>query len=88
MDQLISRTERLPDSALLWGRQGWGMDRELLAQAVELLQAMVIGIARLNGVPRTKLPRFHPIPRPGERRRKVSAAGKLRALRAMIGGRS
>lgn len=87
MDRLIARAERLPDSSLIFG--GWGLDRELAAQTVELLQGVVAGVATLGGVKREKVRAlFRPIPRPASLRGpKPTPVSKIRALARTLSGR-
>lgn len=86
MATLIRRAERLPDGARLFG--GWGVDRELAAQTVELLQVVTLALARLGGVKR--LPRFAPVPRPArpdaKTGRKRRPSDGIRDLARMLKG--
>lgn len=87
MEDLISRTERLPDGAHLFG--SWGADRELAAQTVEMLQTVILALAALGRVKR--LPKFRPIPRPARRdttpaEPRLSPADKIRQLARTMKG--
>lgn len=84
MDRLVTRVERLPDDSHLWG--AWGRRDELAAQTVELLQVVVVALARLGNVPKSKLPKLTRIPRPGTEEPKLSPADKIRGVARLIGG--
>lgn len=71
----------------MFGSSGWGVERELAAQTVELLQVLVLATARIRGVKGSRLPKFVPVPRPHRESDppKLTAAEKIRAFSRTLG---
>lgn len=64
MRALLIRVDGLPDTARLAGYDGWGADRELAAQTVEVLDLVRRQIAALTGAKKSKLGKPLHLPRP------------------------
>lgn len=82
--RLVALAWHLPAGASIWGHDGWGVDDELAAAAVEKLDEVVKTIARLGGVRKSKLGKPLRIPRPYERRPKTAAEKWLDFARVLM----
>lgn len=83
--RLLTLAEYLPQGALLWGHEGWGVDKELAAETVEMLDAIRRQVAVSAGAKKArrqqplqiKRPSYMNKKKPG---RKIKSAGDLAAF--------
>jgi hypothetical protein len=70
--RLVVLARQLPDTARIWGQDGWGVDRELAAVSVEMGDLIRRALLGLGGVKKSKLGKQIRIPRPYDPPKKTS----------------
>lgn len=81
--RVLTLATQLPESARLWDHHEWGVDQELMAGIVEMLDVVAKSIARLGGVKKSKLGRALRLPRPTDPKPKTAAEKWLSWARSL-----